>query len=323
MPLTATATIATDHSIKSQTRHQQNKHFFSMRKTIICLLLFAISTMAMAQAKKDKYLKSHLGAGINAGIARVLTMPNANTVGGFSFGIDVEYEYFFFRHLGIRSGICFNHSSSSLKEENIATVVSRDTRITTNSGPRTIRTNNIFTLDEVNERYSMTFVEIPLMIVLQGNPIDFTIDRFRTFHLAAGVKMNLPLAVMAYPDYTPSHVVMGPRLSGVGVTLDRNMPLDDYQGTTGEYSMSAAGNMLYLMGAIEAGATINFNSGGALSIALFADYAINSSSIEWDKRPLITAGDNQLSTQGYLDSDKLERFKYYKIGIKLQYNIFW
>ena len=66
-----------------------------------------------------------------------------------------------------------------------------------------------------------------------------------------------------------------------------------------------------------------FIIGGALSIALFADYAINSSSIEWDKRPLITAGDNQLSTQGYLDSDKVERFKYYKIGIKLQYNIFW
>ena len=294
-----------------------------MKRTIIYLLLLAVGMTAIAQDKREKYLRSHVGVGLNGGMGRVLTLPNAKTSMGMTFGFDAEYEYFFFRHLGVRGGICFNHTNSSLDEENISTIVRRNTEITTNAGTRTVVSKYRYETSKVHERYSMTFVEIPLMVVLQGNPLDFTIEQFRTFHLAAGIKVGLPLSVMAYPDYSASHVAMGPDLTGVGVRIDREMPQDDYTGYIREYSMSAAGNMLYVMGAIEAGATLNFNDGGAIMIALFADYAINSSSTEAYKRPLIMAGGSMLSTQGYLDSDKVERFKYFKIGLKIQYNIFW
>lgn len=291
-------------------------------------LLLAVAMImagaAQGQSRRDKYIKSHIGVGLHGGLGRVLTVPHGETTLGMTLGLDADYSYLLTEHFGVKAGVGFSYCKSSLDAEDLTSRPTKLTTITTSGGETQLMAKYQCVTTRAREYYTMAFAEIPLMLMIQGTPMDFSIEQFHSCYFALGVKTAIPVSCNAKTEYSSTKVFIGKEIPGSGITLDDYLQVENYEPEKQSYSMSDAGNMLYFMLAAEGGVTLKFNDAGEMVFALFADYAINHSTTDnpADASPIASSGD-QFVTNGYLKSSYVSMFKYFKVGLKIQYNFNW
>ena len=291
---------------------------------IVVMALMSVASGTMAQSRQDKYIKSHVGVGLRGGIGRMLTLPTSETTVGMTLGVDAEYTYLLSEHFGVKAGIGVSHTRSSFDMDELISEPTKLTTVTTSGGEEQIMAKYRCVTINAVERYAMTYVDIPVMVMIQGTPMDFTIKRFHSCYFAVGAKVSLPLSCTANTEYSTTKVYVGPSIPGSGVVLDEMLQVENYEPERQSYNISDAGNPLYVMLALEGGVTLKLNDAGELLFALYGDYAINHSTTNnpVDASAIASNGD-QFTTNGYLKSNNVDRFKFFRVGLKVQYNFHW
>lgn len=291
---------------------------------LMLAVVMLTSVVAQGQSRGDKYIKSHIGVGLNGGLGRVLTVPHGETTLGMTLGLDANYSYLLTEHFGVKAGVGFSYTTSSLDAEDLTSRPTKLTTITTSDGETQIMAKYQCVTTRAREYYTMAFAEVPVMLMIQGTPMDFSIEQFHSCYFALGVKTAIPISSSANTDYSTTRVSIGREIPGSGIVLDDYLQVENYEPEKQNYSMSDAGNMLYFMLAAEGGVTLKFNDAGEMVFALFADYAINHSTTDnpADASPIAANGD-KFVTNGYLKSSYVSMFKFFKVGLKIQYNFNW
>lgn len=291
---------------------------------LMLAVVMLTSVVAQGQSRGDKYIKSHIGVGLNGGLGRVLTVPHGETTLGMTLGLDANYSYLLTEHFGVKAGVGFSYTTSSLDAEDLTSRPTKLTTITTSGSETQIMAKYQCVTTRAREHYTMAFAEVPVMLMIQGTPMDFSIEQFHSCYFALGVKTAIPISSSANTDYSTTRVSIGREIPGSGIVLDDYLQVENYEPEKQNYSMSDAGNMLYFMLAAEGGVTLKFNDAGEMVFALFADYTINHSTTDnpADASPIAANGD-KFVTNGYLKSSYVSMFKFFKVGLKIQYNFNW
>ncbi|MBR1793030.1 MAG: outer membrane beta-barrel protein [Bacteroidales bacterium] len=301
-----------------------------MRKKIcVCLLAMMILTIGIsmpikAQNKQGKLIKSHAGVGLRGGLGGLRVEPKQGVALGFSIGAEAEYNYLLTEHFGIKAGIGFSHTNATLEAEDVRSNVTKMTSMNTSTANRQVNAQYQLLTYTVEETYTMNFVEIPLLLVLQGTSMDFSLERFHNCYFALGARVAIPISCNVSTDFSRTKVWMGPEVPGINQAIDEGVKMPDYYPEGVSYALAEAGNPLYIMAAVEAGITIKFNEGGELILALFADYALNGGDTSNDPdQSCITSTGTAFESNGFLLSNRVEKFRFFKFGLKAQYNFNW
>ncbi|MBQ0016191.1 MAG: hypothetical protein KBT04_04345 [Bacteroidales bacterium] len=290
-------------------------------KKVAVLFLFAVVVIGgYAQDVSLKYRKSQLAVGIRGGISNLLVVPVTTTNIGPMFGIEADYAYFFNQTVGLSLGVGASYMGSTLKAEDVYSYPMLPLEVRDANGIRSIASTYTCHTPDITEHIKTINIEVPLMFLLQGNPLDIDIRHFHKCYFGIGAKVVLPLKFSSESDISASSVALGRDVEGSGVTLNETMPLYSLDPQHLDYDVREVLSPLYIMAALEAGATFTFNSGSTLLFGLYFDYALNHSVAANDATAYtIAASGATLSPTGYLASCNTDWFKFFRVGAKLQY----
>lgn len=292
---------------------------------VLLAVLVGMGMTATAQNRQGKLIKSHAGVGLRGGLGGLSASPKAGTALGFSIGLEAEYNYLLTEHFGIKAGIGFCHTTATLEANDVTSSIHKITPMATSSqANRYVDAQYQLLTYTLKEHYTLNYVEVPLLLVLQGTSMDFSLERFHNCYFAFGARLAIPMSCNVNTEFSRTKMWMGPEVTGLNVEIDQNVSQPDYYPENVSYALSAVGNAMFIMAAIEAGVTVKFNEAGELILAIFADYApMGNATVNDPNNSCIVSDGRNLSSNGYLTSNLVESFRYYKFGLKAQYNFNW
>ncbi len=301
-------------------KNASSRHLALLRLLTIAVLIAAPTALHADKnlTLRNTYSDSYIGVGMRFGVGGLAATGsiNAKVEQGFSYGFDMVYVGELGRHYGFVVGLSFNSISCGLNAGNIISEYDGDIPVTMGFGPTTdMRAHYKGTTHSVKETYTASFLEIP--VLFSYSPENWFVH--------GGIKFGIPMSLKASYTCGATDVVLD-RVISTGTEIQVDWTMDDmaqdpFDGKYTLYGKGGAMRSVSFIASIEVGYKLIFLRNSSLQFSIYGDCGLGTMPLNNAASDLIiTLGQNNVSYRGLLNAGDLTGLRYFKYGVRVQYN---
>lgn len=286
-----------------------------MKKRLLVLLITV--TAGLSQAWGDGFAESYLGMGVQGGFGSlVFGGQGRSTRVGSMYGFSVNYSVYFNEYVGFSTGLHFDRLTCGYYETGVVSPGSGNVLVSDGVTYSNYNASYHLVTDRIDETYTSYFIELPLLVSILHN----------RWYCNMGLKLALPVSMNVDFTYGESELYLD-EITGTGTVLTDPWHVKTYEGSTGKSDLfdkqRSQLSMCYMMASIELGCNIAYTSNASsLSLGAFVDMSLNGAKLSnASNTATMTLNTDVLSYHSAVQTDKVNSVSYYKVGVKLQYNL--
>lgn len=267
---------------------------------------------------RNPYSDSYVGIGMRAGLGGLAIegFNGSSVKQGFSSGFDICYMGDFGRHYGFLVGLNFNFLSSGVDINAVSSEFTDEIELGTGTGSIIGTGHFTGTTQSIKETYTSAFLEIPIMFTYTSDANTF---------INLGLKFAVPLSLKATYRCNTSDLILD-YIETTGTDIAQlNYKVSRYEDESGSYTFYGNGGKmrsLTVMAALEMGFRLQFIRNSSLQFSVYGDYALGVLSINNAASDLLLTMENdRVNYRGLLNAGDVLGLRYFKYGIRIQYNI--